>query len=77
MYGKKTEADRQTDIQTDRRTLHNMSIRRFNTLRALSHISLASVLWDIGKQNSPRCDDTKRGVPSGAILFADRIFIKK
>ena len=28
----------------------------------LTHISLASFLWDIGKQ--------KRGVPSGAILFA-------
>ena len=28
------------------------------------------VLWDIGKQNSPRCDAAERGVPSGAILFA-------
>ena len=27
-------------------------------------------LWDIGNQNSPRCDATERGVPSGAILFA-------
>ena len=26
--------------------------------------------WDIGKQNSPRCDAAERGVPSGAILFA-------
>ena len=31
---------------------------------------------DIGKQNSPRCDAAERGVPSGAILFAKRIFIK-
>ena len=27
-------------------------------------------LWDIYKQNKPRCDAAKRGVPSGAILFA-------
>ena len=33
-------------------------------------------LWDIGKQHSPRCDVTERGVPSGAILFAQRNFIK-
>ena len=36
----------------------------------LTHLSLASLLWDIGKQNSPRCDAAERGVPSGAILFA-------
>ena len=42
-----------------------------------TNISLASFLWDIGKQNSPRCDAAKRGVPSGAILFADIIFIEK
>ena len=33
-------------------------------------LSLASLLWDIGKQYSPRCDAAVRGVPSGAILFA-------
>ena len=43
----------------------------------LTHISLASFLWDIGKYNSPRCDTAKRGVPSGAILFAYVIFIEK
>ena len=32
----------------------------------LTHLSLASLLWDIGKQNSPKCDAAKRGVPSGA-----------
>ena len=37
---------------------------------SLTHISLASFLWDIGKQNSPRCDAAKCGVQSGAILFA-------
>ena len=36
----------------------------------LTRISLASFLWDIGKQNSPRCDAAECGVPSGAILFA-------
>ena len=36
----------------------------------LTNISLSSFLWDIGKQKSPRCDAAKRGVPSGAILFA-------
>ena len=43
----------------------------------LTHISLASFLWDIDKYNSPRCDAAKRGVPSGAILFAYMIFIEK
>ena len=43
----------------------------------LTHLSLASLLWDIGKQNSPRCDAAERGVPSGAILFANRIFVEK
>ena len=36
----------------------------------LTHLSLASLLWDIGKQNSPRRDAAKRGVPSAAIMFA-------
>ena len=43
----------------------------------LTHIILASFLWDIGKQNSPRCDAAKRDVPSGAILFAILIFTEK
>ena len=42
----------------------------------LAHLSLASFLWDIGKQYSPRCDAAERCVPSGAILFGKRIFIK-
>ena len=45
--------------------------------KGLTHLSLASLLWDIGKQNSLRCDAAERGVPSGAILFAKRIFIEK
>ena len=51
-----------------------------NTLYAdekKTHISLASLLWDKGKQNSPRCDAAERGLPSGAILFAQRNFIEK
>ena len=42
-----------------------------------SGLSLVSLLWDIGKQYSPRCDAAECGVPSGAILFAERIFIEK
>ena len=43
----------------------------------LTHLSLVSLLWDIGKQYSPRCDAAERGVPSGAILFAQTNFIEK
>ena len=43
----------------------------------LTHISLASFLRDVGKENSPRCDAAKGGVPSGAILFAYMNFIEK
>ena len=48
---------------------HNNPVR-IHTHDSLTHISLASLLWDIGKQNSPRCDAAERGVPSVAILFA-------
>ena len=37
-------------------------------------LSLASLLWGIGKQNSHRCDAR---VPSGAIVFALRNFIEQ
>ena len=37
----------------------------------------ASFLWDIGKQHSLICDAAERGVPSGAILFAQSNFIEK
>ena len=43
----------------------------------LIHISLVSFLWDIGQQNSPRCDAAKCGIPSGAIMFAYINFIEK
>ena len=42
----------------------------------LTHISMASFLWDIGKQNSLRCDAAKRGVPSEAILISSKKKIK-
>ena len=45
--------------------------------RTLTHLSLASLLWDIGKQNSPRWDAAERGVPSGAILFAQKNFFEQ
>ena len=48
-----------------------------SVLFQITHISLVSFLWDIGKENKPRCDASKRGIPSGAILFADMSFIKK
>ena len=40
-------------------------------------LKLVPLLWDIDKQYSPRCDAAERGVPSGAILFAQRNFIEK
>ena len=47
-----------------------MTVRTYSLSDILTHLSLASFLWDIGKQHSPRCDAAERGVPSGAILFA-------
>ena len=40
------------------------------------YISMASFLWDIGNQNSPRRDAAKLGVASGVILLSDIIEIK-
>ena len=40
----------------------------------LTHISLASFLWDICKQCRPRPDTAERGVLSGSLLFAHRMF---
>ena len=40
----------------------------------LTHLSLASFLWDIGKQCRPRSDTAERGVLSGSSLFAYRMF---
>ena len=53
--------------------------RSFHVLQAYRQLllSLVSLLCDISKQNSPRCDAAERGVPSGAILFAWRNFIGK
>ena len=49
----------------------------FTGIETSTHLSLVSLLWDDGKQNSPRCDTAKCGVPSVAILFAYTIFIEK
>ena len=51
------------------KTIYNNLLYAQSNKYRLTHLSLASLLWDIGKQNSPRCDATKRGVPSAAILF--------
>ena len=56
------------DTEYDRLTAHIVHV--------ICYLSLASLLWDIGKQNSPRCNAAERGVPSGAILFAQSNFIE-
>ena len=43
----------------------------------LTHISLASFLWDIGKQRKPRSDATERGVWSRSPLLAYKMFNQK
>ena len=43
----------------------------------LTHISLASHVWDIGKQCRPRSDAAERGVWSGSTLFTHRNFYQK
>ena len=48
----------------------SQAILKQNKETILTHIRLESLLWDIGKQDSPRCDAAERGVPSGSILFA-------
>ena len=55
----------------------HMGKQRPRSAAQLTHVRLESFLWDISKQNSPRCDAAKRGVPSGAILFAHMFFIEK
>ena len=44
-----------------------------NKTYVLTHISLASFLWEIGKQCRSRSDAAERGVSSGSPLFAYRI----
>ena len=56
---------------------YKLIVNNLRRVQTLTHISLASFSWDIGKQNSPRCDAAKRGIPSGAILFADMNLIEK
>ena len=51
-------------------------MKKYATEEALQEQEQQSLLWDISKQYSPRCDAAKCGVPYGAILFAKKIFIK-
>ena len=50
---------------------------RISHMVILTHISLASYFWDIGKQYRPRWDAAELGVSSGSTLFAYRNFYKK
>ena len=52
-------------------------VRTNHRIMRLIHISLASYLWDIGKQYSSICVVTEHGVSSEATLFAYRNFIEK
>ena len=36
-------------------------LKFWEMMTLLTRISLASLLWDIGKQNSPRCDAAEHG----------------
>ena len=58
-----------------------LSVNRSNSERdvksSLTHISLASHLWGIGKQCRPRSDTAERGVWSGSSLFASMNFYRK
>ena len=48
-----------------------LDVRNNDDVFVLTHISLASFLWDVGKQCRPR---PERGVWSGSTLFAYRLF---
>ena len=39
----------------------------------LTHLSLASLLWDMGKQHSPRCDTAECGVPSESAKYSKHL----
>ena len=44
------------------------------TVAILIRLSLASFLWDIGKQCRTRSDIAECGVWSGSLLFAQRVY---
>ena len=52
---------------------HSVNCRKL----ILTHISISSHFWDIGKQCRPRSDATERGVWSGSSLFANRNIYSK
>ena len=57
-------------------SMRNTALKLYIPRQNLTHLSLVSLLWDVGKHHSPRCDAAECGVPSGAILFAQRNFIE-
>ena len=60
---------------TEDSIIENRTVEKFE-ITLLTQLSLASFLWDIGKQYSHRCDASQWGIPSMAILLDKRIFIK-
>ena len=52
--------------------IENISNQIFKLGVSLTHISLASFLWDTGKQCTNRSDAAESGVLSGSPLFANR-----
>ena len=64
-------------FMSEEHSTRSCSVRIITVCTSLTRISLTSLLWDIGKQYSPRCDAAERGVLSWAILFAQRNFLEK
>ena len=58
-------------------TFKQIALQYVQEACSLTNLSPASLLWDIGKRYSPRCDAVERGVPSRTILFAYKNFIEK
>ena len=51
-----------------------LKYKNVDILMISTQISIASFLWNIGKQCRPRSDATERGVWSGSYLFAYIIY---
>ena len=66
VYGNETLYSRSLLGGADETVLNARGNFMFYTFWKTNHISLASFLWDIGKQNRPRCDAAERGVPQNA-----------
>ena len=57
-------------------SFHRHGRRHFFHTTQLTHISLTSFLWGIGKQCRTRWDPAERGIWSGSPSFAYRMFYK-